>query len=165
TNDFADFGRDALCGVRFQRYYESLAFYLAGRNYFAPVQSVGDFLNGRSGSKNFLITPTYPIGFKAVDLHNCLPKFVTSTLENALRSFNKKIPNFAADDVVMTGVETRTSSPCRILRNKENFQSINVEGLYPIGEGAGYSGGIMSSALDGMKAAINYLKFVESMNK
>ena len=165
TNDFADFGRDALCGVRFQRYYESLAFDLAGRNYFAPVQSVGDFLNGRSGSKNFLITPTYPIGFKAVDLHNCLPKFVTSTLENALRSFNKKIPNFAADDVVMTGVETRTSSPCRILRNKENFQSINVEGLYPIGEGAGYSGGIMSSALDGMKAAINYLKFVESMNK
>ena len=153
TNDFADFGRDALCGVRFQRYYESLAFDLGGRNYFAPVQSVGDFLNGRSGSKNFLTTLTYPIGFKAVDLHNCLPKFVTSTLENALRSFNKKIPNFAADDVVMTGVETRTSSPCRILRNKENFQSINVEGLYPIGEGAGYSGGIMSSALDGKKAA------------
>ena len=151
--DFIDFGRDVLCGVRFQRHYEALAFKLGGKNYCAPVQTVGDFLNARSGSNQFLTTPTYPVGFKAVDLHECLPKFVTITIEAALRSFDKKIKGFACDDVVMTGIETRTSAPCRILRKKEDFQSVNIRGLYPIGEGAGYSGGIMSSALDGMKAA------------
>ena len=155
--DFTDFGRDALCGVRFQRKYESLAFELGGKNYCAPVQTVGDFLNGRSGSTQFLTSPTYPIGFKVVDLHHCLPKFVTSTLEAALINFNKKIPDFAADDVVMTGIETRTSAPCRLLRNKEDFQSVNVKGLYPIGEGAGYSGGIMSSAIDGIKSVKHFL--------
>ena len=151
--DFTDFGRDALCGVRFQRKYESLAFELGGKDYRAPVQTVGDFLNSRSVSTQFLTTPTYPIGFKAVDLHDCLPSFVTNTLESALTAFNKKIKGFADNDVVMTGIETRTSAPCRILRNKEDYQSVNIKGLYPIGEGAGYSGGIMSSALDGMKAA------------
>lgn len=155
--DFTDFGRDALCGVRFQQKYEALAFELGGKNYYAPVQTVGDFLTGKSGSTQFLIKPTYPIGFKAVDLHKCLPNFVTSTLEAALQSFNRKINGFAADDVVLTGVETRTSAPCRILRDKNSYQSINTEGLYPVGEGAGYSGGIMSSALDGMKAALNFL--------
>ena len=159
--DFTDFGRDPLCGVRFQRHYEALAFELGGRNYFAPVQTVGDFLNGRSGSTQFLTTPTYPIGFKAVDLHKCLPDYVTTTLAAALRAFDRKIKGFAGDDVVMTGVETRTSAPCRILRNKEDYQSINTKGLYPIGEGAGYSGGIMSSALDGMKAGKLLLKILE----
>ena len=155
--DFVDFGRDVLCGVRFQRHYEKLAFELGGKNYYAPVQTVGDFINNRQGSTQFLTKPTYPIGFKVVDLHNCLPKFVTNTLEFALQSFDKKILGFAADDVVMTGIETRTSAPCRIIRNKDNFQSVNVKGLYPIGEGAGYSGGIMSSALDGMKAVISMI--------
>lgn len=154
--DFIDFGRDTLCGVRFQRHYEALAFELGGRDYRAPVQTVGDFLNGREGSTQFLTTPTYPIGFKAVDLHNCLPNFVTNTLEEALKVFDRKIKGFAGEDVVMTGIETRTSSPCRILRNREDYQSINTKGLYPIGEGAGYSGGIMSSALDGMKATLNF---------
>ncbi len=156
--DFVDFGRDALCGIRFQNKYESLAFEIGGKNYCAPVQTVGDFLNGKSGSTQFLIKPTYPIGFKSVDLHNCLPNFVTKTLELALQSFNKKIPNFAAEGAVLTGVETRTSAPCRILRNRENFQSVNVEGLYPIGEGSGYSGGIMSSAIDGMKAVLSTIR-------
>ena len=159
--DFAEFGRDSFAGVRFQRQLESLAFELGGRNYFAPVQTVGDFLNGRSGSTQFLIPPTYPIGVKAVDLHNCLPKFVTSTLELALQAFNKKITGFAADDVVMTGVETRTSAPCRILRDKINFNSVSTAGLYPIGEGAGYAGGIMSSALDGMKAAKHLITLLQ----
>ena len=126
------------------------------RDYRAPVQTVGDFLNGREGSTQFLTTPTYPIGFKAVDLHNCLPNFVTNTLEEALKAFDRKIKGFAGENVVMTGIETRTSAPCRILRNKEDFQSINTKCLYPIGEGAGYSGGIMSSALDGMKATLNF---------
>ena len=162
--DFVDFGRDVLCGVRFQRKYEALAFKLGGRNYYAPVQTVGDFLNGRSGSTQFLTTPTYPIGFKAVDLHECLPNFVTNTIEAALKSFNQKIKGFAGDDVVMTGIETRTSAPCRILRNKEDYQSVNIKGLYPIGEGAGYSGGIMSSALDGMKAAKNLIQSLQVDN-
>ena len=155
--DFVDFGRDVLCGMRFQRKYEALAFELGGKNYCAPVQTVGDFLNGRSDSIQFLTAPTYPIGFKAVDLHNCLPNYVTATLEAALKAFDNKIKGFAADDVVMTGVETRTSAPCRILRNKEDFQSISTKGLYPIGEGAGYEGGIMSSALDGMKATLSII--------
>ena len=155
--DFTGFGRDVLCGVRFQRHYEALAFELGGKNYRAPVQTVGDFLNGREGSTQFLTTPTYPIGFKAVDLHNCLPNFVTNTLESALKAFDRKIKGFAANDVVMTGIETRTSAPCRILRDKEDYQSVNTKGLYPIGEGAGYSGGIMSSALDGVKAAKHLL--------
>ena len=155
--DFTDFGRDVLCGVRFQRHYEALAFELGGKDYRAPVQTVSDFLNGLHGSIQFLTAPTYPIGFKAVDLHNCLPDFVTNTLETALRAFDRKINGFAGDDVVMTGIETRTSAPCRILRSKEDFQSINTKGLYPIGEGAGYSGGIMSSALDGMKVTNRWL--------
>ena len=155
--DFVNFGHDELCGMRFQRYYESLAFELGGKNYQAPVQTVGDFLNSRKGSTQFLTTPTYPIGFKAIDLHECLPNFVTNTLEAALRSFDRKIKGFAGNDVVMTGIETRTSAPCRILRNKEEYQSINIKGLYPIGEGSGYSGGIMSSALDGMKVANRWL--------
>ena len=156
-DDFVDFGRDALCGMRFQQRYESLAFEIGGKNYYAPVQTVGDFLNGRSGSTQFLTNPTYPIGFKAVDLHDCLPRFVTSTLESALKAFDRKINGFAADGVVMTGIETRTSAPCRILRNKDDYQSVSVKGLYPIGEGSGYSGGIMSSALDGLKAALSMI--------
>lgn len=153
-NDFVDFGHDALNGMRFQRHYESLAFDIAGKNYYAPVQTVGDFLKGNQGSTQFQIQPTYPIGVKAVDLHNCLPKCVTDTLELALKSFDKKIKGFANEDVVMTGIESRTSAPCRIIRSKETYQSINVEGLYPIGEGAGYAGGIMSSAVDGLKVAL-----------
>lgn len=157
--DFTDFGYDALCGMRFQRYYEKLAFELGDRDYRAPVQTVGDFLSGRVGSIQFLTTPTYPIGFKAVDLHNCLPNFVTTTLEVSLKAFDGKIKGFAGEGVVMTGIETRTSAPCRILRSKDDYQSVNTKGLYPIGEGAGYSGGIMSSALDGMKAAMSILRY------
>lgn len=152
-----NFGGDVLSGVRFQRHFEKLAFELGGKNYFAPVQTVGDFLNNRAESKNFLIAPTYPIGFKVADLNKCLPVEVAETLKDALIFWNCKIKNFAAADVVLTGIETRTSAPCRIIRDKENFQSINCAGLYPIGEGAGYAGGIMSSAIDGIKATKNFL--------
>ncbi|MBR6014306.1 MAG: FAD-dependent oxidoreductase [Selenomonadaceae bacterium] len=152
-----DFGGDVLSGVRFQRHYEKLAFELGGKNFSAPVQTVGDFLNNRAESKNFLTKPTYPVGFKIADLNKCLPAEVSATLKDALIFWDGKIKNFAAADVILTGVETRTSSPCRIIRDKENFQSISHAGIFPIGEGAGYSGGIMSSAIDGIKAVKNFI--------
>ena len=154
--DFKNFGDDVLSGVRFQRHFEKLAFEFGGKNYSAPVQSVGDFLNSRAECKNFLVNPTYPLGYKIADLNKCLPVEVAATLKNALIFWNDKIKNFAAPDVALTGIETRTSAPCRILRNKENFQSVSNAGIYPIGEGAGYAGGIMSSAIDGIKAAQNF---------
>ena len=153
-----DFGSDVLSGVNFQRQLEQVAFVHGGKNYRAPVQSVGDFINGRVGSENFLVKPTYSIGFTPADLHEILPRDVCLTLIDALKFFDKKIPGFAAADVPLTGVETRTSSPVRILRDDETRQSVNVENFYPIGEGAGYSGGITSSAIDGIKSAKIFLK-------
>lgn len=155
--DFKNFGGDVLGGVRFQRHYEKLAFTLGGGNYKAPVQSVGDFLNGRAGLKNFLVQPTYPLGFKIVDLNECLPAEVAAALKEALIFWNGKLENFAAADVPLTGIETRTSAPCRVLRDKNSRQSISSGGVYPIGEGAGYAGGIMSSALDGIKSVQAFL--------
>ena len=153
-----DFGRDVLSGIRFQQKYERLAFQIAGQDYKAPVQTVGDFLSGHFGSTDFMTAPTYLPGTSAVDLHRCLPKFVTDVLERAIPYFGQKITGFSANDVVMTGVETRSSAPCRICRNPKSFMSENIEGLYPIGEGAGYAGGIMSAAVDGMKAALAFLE-------
>lgn len=149
----ADFGEDVLAGINFQEKYEALAFACGGADYSAPVQSVGDFLTGKSGSVDFLTAPTYQPGVKAADLHDCLPDFVTDTLKKALPYFNQKIDGFAACNVPMTGVETRSSAPCRMLRNKD-FVSVNIDGVYPIGEGAGYAGGIMSAAVDGINAAV-----------
>lgn len=159
--DFRNFGGDVLSGVRFQRHFEKLAFELGGRNYSAPVQSVGDFLRGRADCTDFLIAPTYPRGYKVADLNKCLPAEVAATLKNALEFWDGKIKNFSAANVAMTGVETRTSAPCRILRDRENFQSVNCAGIYPIGEGAGYAGGIMSSAIDGIKAAQTFLNSIK----
>ena len=152
-----DFGREPLDGMRFQRDCERLAFEIAGGDYRAPVQTVGDFLKGTFGSQQFLTTPTYRPGVRTADLRRCLPSFVTETLAAALPHFDRKIPGFAGADVVMTGVETRSSAPCRILRHRESLQSVSLSGLYPIGEGAGYAGGIMSAAADGMKGALALL--------
>jgi len=156
-----DFGQEVLAGMNLQDKLEKLAFELGGSNYYAPVQTVGDFLAGTAGSKAFLTTPTYQPGVKAVDLHKCLPKFLSQTLEGALPHFDKKIKGFADKGVVMTGVEARSSAPCRICRSRETMLAEGVKGLYPMGEGAGYAGGIMSAAVDGMKAA---LAFLQSMN-
>ena len=153
-----DFGADVLAGMQFQRKYEALAFQAAGGNYFAPVQTVGDFLMGTSGSQQFLTQPTYAPGVKAVDLHRCLPDFVCRTLEQAFPHFDYKIPGFANPGAVMTGVETRSSAPCRIRRNRDTFLSESTDGLYPMGEGAGYAGGIMSAAVDGMNTALAFLQ-------
>lgn len=152
-----DFGGEVLAGMAFQRECESLAFRLAGGDYCAPVQSVGDFLLHRRGSCDFLVQPTYLPGVRPVDLHECLPRFVTDTLEDALRAFDRRLPGFSAPDVPLTGVETRSSAPCRIVRDKESFLARGLSGIYPIGEGAGYAGGIMSAAVDGMKAAYAFL--------
>lgn len=153
-----DFGSEILAGMRFQQKCEELAFEAGGGGYFAPVQSVGDFLKGSKGSMDFLVKPTYAPGVRAADLRCCLPAFVTDALARALPAFEKKIAGFAAPDIPMTGVETRSSAPCRIIRDRDSFVSESLGGLYPIGEGAGYAGGIMSAAIDGMKAALAFLK-------
>lgn len=153
-----DFGHNVLDGIAFQRQYEELAFIYGGKNYHAPVQTVGDFLQNKVGSDNFLVEPTYKPGITLCDLHDCLPVFTTEMLAEALPYFDKKIHGFANEKAVMTGVEMRSSAPCRILRNRDNYISINVAGFYPIGEGAGYAGGIMSAAVDGINAAYAYLQ-------
>ncbi|MBP2630387.1 MAG: hypothetical protein H6Q70_1015 [Firmicutes bacterium] len=153
-----DFGNDdVLAGIAFQRKYEALAFTCAGSNYYAPVQTVGDFLNNKKGSRDFITKPTYLPGVTPVDLRECLPDFITNTLANALPYFGQKIKGFDDAGAMMTGVETRSSAPCRIIRTRE-FISLNTEGLYPIGEGAGYAGGIMSAAIDGLNGAFAVMK-------
>ena len=155
TDDFSD---HILGGIEFQRRWERLAFKLGGMDYRAPVQTVGDFLQGKSGSKDFLTAPSYRPGVRAVDLHDCLPGFVADMLTAALPYWDKKIPGFSDAGAVMTGVETRSSAPCRLVRDKESCQSVSMPGLYPMGEGAGYAGGIMSAALDGMNSVLAFLR-------
>ena len=152
-----DFGQEVLAGMKLQDELEKLAFSIGGSNYFAPVQTVGDFLQGKSGSKEFLTTPTYKPGVKAADLHECLPKYITDTLAGALPWFDRKIPGFANPAAVMTGIEARSSAPCWIRRERETFEAWHIKGLFPMGEGAGYAGGIMSAAVDGMRAALAFL--------
>lgn len=153
-----DYGGGVLDGIAFQRRYEQLAFQCGGGNYYAPVQTVGDFLQGVSGSTDFLLQPSYQPGVTPVDLRQCLPSFVTDTLARALPDFDRKIKGFAHPGAVLTGVETRTSAPLRINRGRETYLSVNTPGLYPMGEGAGYAGGIMSAALDGMNTALALIK-------
>lgn len=153
-----DFGGAVLGSIAFQREYEAAAYRLAGGDYRAPVQSIGDFLHGKAGSRDFCIAPTYRPGVVPCRLDDCLPDFVTRTLRDALPAFDAKIAGFAASDVPLTGVEMRSSAPCRIIRDRETFVSVSVPGLYPVGEGAGYAGGIMSAAVDGLKAALAFLR-------
>lgn len=154
-NDFI--GDTPLKGMEFQRYYEGLAYKLGGGNYIAPIQLVGDFLKDRVSTKLGSIEPTYKPGYHFEDLGKCLPKGVIDTLKEGLVEFDRKIKGFAAEDAVMTGIETRTSAPVKIERN-ESFQSISLEGLYPSGEGAGFAGGIVSAAVDGLKSAEHIMK-------
>jgi uncharacterized FAD-dependent dehydrogenase len=147
-----DFGSDhPLAGVEFQRRWERLAFESGGGNYHAPAQLVGDFLSDIKSSAFGQVTPTYQPGLAFAELKNCLPDYVIATMKEALLHFDGKIKNFAMADSVMTGVETRSSSPVRI--NRDEKHRANIQGLYPMGEGAGYAGGIMSSAVDGAKTA------------
>ena len=141
-----------LAGVVFQRQLESLAFEAGGRDYQAPGQLVGDFLAGKPSAEFGAVQPSYKPGVKLGDLSQVLPDFAVAAMRQALPVFGRKIRGYDMADAVMTGVETRTSSPLRITRG-EDCQSLNVEGLYPAGEGAGYAGGILSAGVDGIKVA------------
>lgn len=149
----ADFpGEDPLAGVRFQETWENAAWELGGRNFHAPAQLVGDFLKGQASTEVGSVTPTYRPGVTWTDLSSCLPDEVIESLRAALPIFDQKVRGFAAPDAVLTGVETRSSSPVRILRDSEGLES-SIRGLYPCGEGAGYAGGIVSAAVDGIRVA------------
>ena len=148
----ADFGSNhPLAGVAFQRHWEEAAFRLGGGSYHAPAQTVKDFLARQASKALGSVEPTYRPGVTPTDLDRCLPHYVTDTLRGALPVFDRKLHGFAAPDSLLTGVETRSSSPVRILRG-EDCQSA-VRGLYPCGEGAGYAGGITSAAVDGIRVA------------
>jgi len=147
-----DYPGHPLAGIDFQRHWEAKAFEAGGGDYSAPAQRVGDFLAGRPSTAQGGVEPSYTPGVHWTDLSLCLPPFVVTALREALPAFDKQIHGFAMADAVMTGVETRTSSPIRIKRGSD-FQSINTRGLYPAGEGAGYAGGILSAGVDGIKVA------------
>ena len=145
-----------LDGIAFQRHWESRAFELGGGSYAAPAQLVGDFIKGQASAALGSVLPSYQPGVRLTDLstpgHASLPDYAIDALREALPAFERQIKGFAMPDAVLTGVETRTSSPLRITRGRD-FQSLNVKGLYPAGEGAGYAGGIMSAGVDGIEVA------------
>ncbi|GGD97623.1 NAD(P)/FAD-dependent oxidoreductase [Caballeronia grimmiae] len=147
-----DFPGGPLAGIAFQRKWEERAFELGGGDYSAPGQLVGDFIAGRASASLGSVVPSYKPGVKPTDLSTALPDYVIEAIREALPELDKKIPGFAMHDAVLTGVETRTSSPIRV-RRKDDYQSVNVDGLYPAGEGAGYAGGIYSAAIDGIEVA------------
>jgi len=146
-------GAGPLAGVEFQRRLEQQAFELGGRNYNAPAQRVGDFIAGQRTAGPGSVVPSYTPGVTWTDLSSALPTFAVDAIREALVSFNRDLRGFAMADAVLTGVEVRTSSPVRIPRDEESLESTSTRGLYPAGEGAGYAGGIMSAAVDGMRVA------------
>jgi hypothetical protein len=147
-----DYPGDALAGIAFQRHLEARAFELGGSTYEAPGQLVGDFLADRPSQTLGTVKPSYAPGVHLGDLSQSLPDYAIAAIREALPAFDKQIKGFAMSDAVLTGVETRTSSPIRIKR-KPDGQSLNTAGLYPAGEGAGYAGGILSAGIDGIKVA------------
>jgi hypothetical protein len=150
----ADFGSEyPLAGIVLQRALEARAFALGGGNYNAPVQRVQDFLAARPSTTLGSIVPSYTPGVTPTDLAECLPDYAIAAIREALPEFDRTIKGFAMPDAVLTGVETRSSSPVRIPRDERSFESLNTKGLYPAGEGAGFAGGILSAAVDGMKVA------------
>lgn len=150
--DPRDYPGRPLAGIAFQRELESKAFILGGSTYEAPGQLVGDFLQGKPSTKFGTVLPSYQPGVHLTDLATSLPSYAIEAIREAIPAFEKKIKGFAMSDAVLTGVETRTSSPIQIKRGP-NYQSVNTKGLYPAGEGAGYAGGIMSAGIDGIKVA------------
>ena len=147
-----DYPGHPLAGIDFQRALEARAYVLGGETYQAPGQLVGDFIANKPSTTLGTVQPSYTPGVKLGDLSTALPDYAIEAIRESLPAFDKKIKGFAMADAVLTGVETRTSSPIRIKRN-EQFQSINTKGLYPAGEGAGYAGGILSAGVDGIKVA------------
>jgi uncharacterized protein len=154
--DVKDFPENAadnpLAGVILQRQLESHAYVLGGSNYHAPAQLLGDFVSGKPSTALGAVEPSYKPGVTLGSLHSALPEFAITAMREALPAFGQKIKGFDRYDAVLTGVETRTSSPMRVTRG-DDLQSLNVRGLYPAGEGAGYAGGILSAGVDGIKVA------------
>ena len=148
----ADYPGHPLAGVAFQRHWERRAFEAGGGTFAAPAQLVGDFLADRPSTSLGAVVPSYKPGVRPADLSDCLPDFAVAAIREALPVFDRQIKGFAMHDAVMTGVETRTSSPIRIPRD-DSLQSLNTRGLYPAGEGAGYAGGILSAGVDGIRIA------------
>jgi len=148
----ADYPGHPLAGVAFQRHWEERAFAAGGGAYAAPAQRVGDFLARKESTALGEVVPSYRPGVRPTDLALCLPDFAVEAIREALPAFDRQIKGFALADAVLTGVETRTSSPIRIRRD-DSYQSVNTRGLYPAGEGAGYAGGILSAGVDGIRIA------------
>ena len=158
----ADFGSDhPLAGVEFQRKIEENAFKAGGGLFRAPVQRVVDFLRDKETVKFGEVTPSYLPGVAMADMRAVLPDFVIETMKAGFKKLDRKIRSFSAHDAILTAAETRTSSPIRMIRNPDTLQSVSIEGLYPCGEGAGYAGGIMSAAVDGLKCAHKILSALE----
>ena len=147
-----DYPQHVLAGIDLQRELEKRAYELGGKNYSAPAQLVGDFLKDQASTELSKVQPSYQPGISLGDLSKALPEFAIEAIREAIPAFNKKIKGFAMDEAILTGVETRTSSPICIKRDKD-FQNLNTKGLYPAGEGAGYAGGILSAGIDGIKVA------------
>jgi uncharacterized FAD-dependent dehydrogenase len=147
-----DYPGGPLAGIEFQRALESKAYEMGGSTYEAPGQLVGDFLEGKPSTEFGSVMPSYKPGVHLTDLADSLPAYAIEAIREAIPAFEKQIKGFSIKDAVLTGIETRTSSPLRITRDP-NFQSMNVKGLYPAGEGAGYAGGILSAGVDGIKVA------------
>jgi uncharacterized protein len=147
-----DYPDGPLAGIAFQRHWESRAFKAGGGDYRAPVQRVGDLLERRASTTIGSVVPSYKPGVTPTDLASCLPDFVIDAIREALPAFERQVPGFAMPDAIMTGIESRTSSPLRIKRGADGM-SLNTSGLYPAGEGAGYAGGILTAGIDGIRAA------------
>ncbi|MBL0163039.1 MAG: NAD(P)/FAD-dependent oxidoreductase [Xanthomonadales bacterium] len=148
-----DYPGHPLAGVAFQRHWEERAFALGGSNYDAPGQRVGDFIAGQASSGFGSVLPSYKPGVHLCDLATALPDYALLAMREAIPAFERQIRGFGDADAMLTAVETRTSSPIRIKRNDDDLQSLNTRGLFPAGEGAGYAGGILSAAVDGIKVA------------
>jgi len=153
-----DFGSNhPLAGVAFQRYWERLAYKVGGGNNSAPVQRLEDFIQGRASVRMGSVKPSYTGRTQPTDINLCLPSFVTNPMKESISYFERKIRGFGMKDAVLTGVETRTSSPVRITRD-DSLEAVGIKGLYPTGEGAGYAGGIVSAAVDGIRVAEQVIK-------
>ncbi len=149
-----DFGSESvLAGIEYQRKIEKSAFKFGGGDYKAPVQRVEDFLNNRNTTALGEVIPSYKRGYEFSELDNFLPSYITDSMREAITAMNRYLDGFSHPDAILTAPETRSSSPVRILRDRESLQSLSVKGLYPCGEGAGYAGGIVSAAVDGIKCA------------
>ena len=151
-----------LAGIEFQRFWEQKAFIAGGEKYFAPAQLVGDFISGISSSSLRSIQPSYLPGIKLSNLRDLFPAYIINAILEALPDFDRKISGFNMEGAVLTGIETRTSAPLRIIRDA-GHQSVSIQGLFPTGEGSGYAGGIMSSAIDGIKTAEKVIERIKTL--